>query len=73
MKETLSTFPVFATILKESKGDWEKAQVEFFIKVANWHETLVTEVNTILDNESTQLQGLTAKMILKMLLGENHK
>lgn len=73
MKQDLSTFPSFALILKECQGDWEKAQANYFIAVAMWHEDIVSEAKRLLDNAKTELRGITAKMLLQEFLGVNHR
>jgi hypothetical protein len=70
MEETLSTFPTFDQSLNDCKNDWEKAQAQYFIKVTTWHQKLTQQVVKLLENKKTELDGLTAEMVLQELLGK---
>lgn len=71
MMETLSTFPTFQETLEKCGNDWEKAQAEYYVKVTTWHTKIVEDVTSLISNSKKELQGMTPKMVLEMLLGAN--
>ena len=71
MMETLSTFPTFQKTLEECGNDWEKARAEYYLKVTAWHTRMIEGVTSLIFNSKKELQGMTPKMVLEMLLGTN--